>query len=157
MTGNCHVRCGAGENLEIISKGYLSLKMSTLRICRRGGIHPLKLSRQLWRKNGWDLSAKAVLLCRNILLCKWLRSGFVFIQMRGCLLLTCSSVKKKAKINRPNRINRQERAKKKPNYCTNFQSRQAKGNRSDCEYGSCCKKRRYIQRPACKHAESPLS
>ena len=49
----------------------------------------------------------------------------------------CSSVKKKAKINRPNRINRQERAKKKPNYCTNFQSRQAKGNRSDCEYGSC--------------------
>ena len=25
MTGNCHVRCGAGENLEIISKGYLSL------------------------------------------------------------------------------------------------------------------------------------
>ena len=69
----------------------------------------------------------------------------------------CSSVKKKAKINRPNRINRQERAKKKPNYCTNFQSRQAKGNRSDCEYGSCCKKRRYIQRPACKHAESPLS
>ena len=39
MTGNCHVRCGAGENLEIISKGYLSLKMSTLRICRRGGIH----------------------------------------------------------------------------------------------------------------------
>ena len=49
----------------------------------------------------------------------------------------CSSVKKKAKLNRPNRINRQERAKKKPNYCTNFQSRQAKGNRSDCEYGSC--------------------
>lgn len=25
MTGNCHVRCGAGENLEIISKDYLSL------------------------------------------------------------------------------------------------------------------------------------
>ena len=25
MTGNCHVRCGAGENLEIISKNYLSL------------------------------------------------------------------------------------------------------------------------------------
>lgn len=73
------------------------------------------------------------------------------------IALSCSSVKKKAKINRPNRINRQERAKKKPNYCTNFQSRQAKGNRSDCEYGSCCKKRRYIQRPACKHAESPLS
>ncbi len=25
MTGNCHVRCGAGENSEIISKNYLSL------------------------------------------------------------------------------------------------------------------------------------
>lgn len=25
MTGNCHVRCGVGENLEITSKGYLSL------------------------------------------------------------------------------------------------------------------------------------
>ena len=25
MTGNCHVRCGAGENSEIISKDYLSL------------------------------------------------------------------------------------------------------------------------------------
>lgn len=25
MTGNCHVRCGAGENSEIISKNYLLL------------------------------------------------------------------------------------------------------------------------------------
>lgn len=25
MTGNCHVRCGAGENSEMISKNYLSL------------------------------------------------------------------------------------------------------------------------------------
>ena len=24
MTGNCHVRCGTGENLEITSKSYLS-------------------------------------------------------------------------------------------------------------------------------------
>lgn len=31
MRGNSHVRCGAGENLEITSKSYLSLKMSTLR------------------------------------------------------------------------------------------------------------------------------
>lgn len=31
MRGNSHVRCGAGENLEIISKSYLSLKMPTLR------------------------------------------------------------------------------------------------------------------------------
>ena len=30
VTGNCHARFGAGENLEITSKGYLSLKMSTL-------------------------------------------------------------------------------------------------------------------------------
>ena len=28
--GNCHARFGAGENLEITSKGYLSLKASTL-------------------------------------------------------------------------------------------------------------------------------
>ena len=25
MTGNCYVRCGAGENSEMISKNYLSL------------------------------------------------------------------------------------------------------------------------------------
>lgn len=36
MRGNSHVRCGAGENLEIISKSYLSLKMSTLRNCPQG-------------------------------------------------------------------------------------------------------------------------
>ncbi len=30
VTENCHARFGAGENLEITSKGYLSLKMSTL-------------------------------------------------------------------------------------------------------------------------------
>ena len=36
MTGNCHVRCGAGENSEIISKSYLSLKMSTLRSYPQG-------------------------------------------------------------------------------------------------------------------------
>ena len=29
VTENCHARFGAGENLEITSKGYLSLKMST--------------------------------------------------------------------------------------------------------------------------------
>lgn len=27
--GNCHARFGAGENLEMISKSYLSLKVST--------------------------------------------------------------------------------------------------------------------------------
>ena len=36
MRGNSHVRCGAGENLEITSKSYLSLKMSTLRIFSQG-------------------------------------------------------------------------------------------------------------------------
>ena len=36
MRGNSHVRCGAGENLEITSKSYLSLKMSTLRNCPQG-------------------------------------------------------------------------------------------------------------------------
>ena len=29
VMGNCHARFGAGENLEMISKGYLSLKVST--------------------------------------------------------------------------------------------------------------------------------
>ena len=42
VMGNCHARFGAGENLEIVSKGYLSLKASTLRFCRRGGAHPLR-------------------------------------------------------------------------------------------------------------------
>lgn len=36
MRGNSHVRCGAGENLEITSKSYLSLKMSTLRNIPQG-------------------------------------------------------------------------------------------------------------------------
>lgn len=36
MRGNSHVRCGAGENLEITSKSYLSLKMSTLRNSPQG-------------------------------------------------------------------------------------------------------------------------
>ena len=30
VMGNCHARFGAGENPEITSKGYLSLKASTL-------------------------------------------------------------------------------------------------------------------------------
>ena len=34
--GNCHARFGAGENLEIISKSYLSLKASTLRLPPQG-------------------------------------------------------------------------------------------------------------------------
>lgn len=29
VMGNCHARFGAGENLEMISKSYLSLKVST--------------------------------------------------------------------------------------------------------------------------------
>lgn len=32
MIGNFHARFGAGENLEIISKDYLSLKVSTLHL-----------------------------------------------------------------------------------------------------------------------------
>ena len=39
MRGNFHVRCGTGENLEITSKSYLSLKMSTLRNYPQGW-HP---------------------------------------------------------------------------------------------------------------------
>ncbi|MBP3041843.1 recombinase RecA [Bacillaceae bacterium Marseille-Q3522] len=31
MTGNCHVRCGVGEKMEIISKSYLSLLSQALR------------------------------------------------------------------------------------------------------------------------------
>ena len=36
MRGNSHVRCGAGENLEITSNSHLSLKMPTLRIFSQG-------------------------------------------------------------------------------------------------------------------------
>ena len=39
VTGNCHARFGAGENLEITSKGYLSLKASTLWSRHRDGAH----------------------------------------------------------------------------------------------------------------------
>ena len=36
MTGNCHVRCGVGENSEIISKSYLSLLCDILTIVNSG-------------------------------------------------------------------------------------------------------------------------
>ena len=36
MTGNCHVRCGVGENSEIISKSYLSLLADILTIVNSG-------------------------------------------------------------------------------------------------------------------------
>ena len=36
MTGNCHVRCGVGENSEIISKSYLSLLCDILTIVSSG-------------------------------------------------------------------------------------------------------------------------
>ncbi len=42
MTGNCHVRCGVGENLEIISKSYLSLSFEMIAIAMEGkrlGLH----------------------------------------------------------------------------------------------------------------------
>lgn len=36
VKGNFHARCEAGENLEIISNGYLSLKVSTLEELSQG-------------------------------------------------------------------------------------------------------------------------
>ena len=42
MTGNCHVRCGTGENLEIISKSYLSSSYVMITIAMEGkrlGLH----------------------------------------------------------------------------------------------------------------------
>ena len=36
MTGNCHVRCGVGENSEIISKSYLSLFADILTVINSG-------------------------------------------------------------------------------------------------------------------------
>ena len=42
MTGNCHVRCGTGENSEIISKSYLSSSFEMITIAMEGkrlGLH----------------------------------------------------------------------------------------------------------------------
>ena len=42
MTGNCHVRCGTGENLEITSKSYLSSSYEMIAIAMEGkrlGLH----------------------------------------------------------------------------------------------------------------------
>ena len=42
MTGNCHVRCGTGENLEITSKSYLSSSFEMIAIAMEGkrlGLH----------------------------------------------------------------------------------------------------------------------
>ena len=46
MRGNSHVRCGVGENLEIISKGYLSLSFEMIAIAMEGkrlGLHTKSL------------------------------------------------------------------------------------------------------------------
>lgn len=40
VMGNCHARFGTGENLEMISKSYLSLKVSTLQATV--GVAPIK-------------------------------------------------------------------------------------------------------------------
>lgn len=40
VMGNCHARFGAGENLEMISKSYLSLKVSTPQVTV--GVAPIK-------------------------------------------------------------------------------------------------------------------
>lgn len=41
VMGNCHARFGAGENLEMISKSYLSLKVSTPQATV--GVAPIKV------------------------------------------------------------------------------------------------------------------
>lgn len=51
MTGNCHVRCGTGENSEITSKSYLSSSYEMIAIAMEG--------KRLGLHNKWDL----VLLC----------------------------------------------------------------------------------------------
>ena len=46
MTGNCHVRCGTGENSEIISKSYLSSSFEMIAIAMEGkrlGLHTKSL------------------------------------------------------------------------------------------------------------------
>ena len=46
MTGNCHVRCGTGENSEIISKSYLSSSFEMITIAMEGkrlGLHTKSL------------------------------------------------------------------------------------------------------------------
>ena len=46
MTGNCHVRCGTGENLEITSKSYLSSSFEMITIAMEGkrlGLHTKSL------------------------------------------------------------------------------------------------------------------
>ena len=53
MMGNCHARFGAGENLEMISKSYLSLKVSTPQATV--GVAPIKSRVALF--------AGSVLLC----------------------------------------------------------------------------------------------
>lgn len=53
VMGNCHARFGAGENLEMISKSYLSLKVSTPQVTV--GVAPIE--------SRVAIPAGAVLLC----------------------------------------------------------------------------------------------
>ena len=57
VMGNCHARFGAGENLEMISKSYLSLKVSTPQATV--GVAPIEVYGKLRIRSSGDI------FCRN--------------------------------------------------------------------------------------------
>ena len=65
MRGNSHVRCGAGENLEITSKSYLSLKMSTLRNSPQGWHTSFEMIASVMESKRLGLSTKPLMAVPN--------------------------------------------------------------------------------------------
>lgn len=76
--GNCHARFGAGENLEIISKSYLSLKASTLRLLPQGWRTSYSMVAACMELKRLGLAQKSMFVVPNHLVEQW---GTEFLQL----------------------------------------------------------------------------
>ena len=69
--GNCHARFGAGENLEITSKSYLSLKASTLQLKRQGWRTSFEIVAAAQESKRLGLCNKSLIVVPNHLTEQW--------------------------------------------------------------------------------------
>ncbi len=69
--GNCHARFGAGENLEITSKSYLSLKASTLRLTPQGWRTSFEMAASAMEAKRLGLCQKSMFVVPNHLTLQW--------------------------------------------------------------------------------------
>lgn len=69
--GNCHARFGAGENLEIASKSYLSQKVSTLRLPPQGWHTSFEMTAAAMESKRLGLCSKSLFVVPNHLTEQW--------------------------------------------------------------------------------------